>query len=265
MELLPEAKLHLLKKTLGLTFAMSEVDYGVHLNYQEKIKDIEKLLRNWVFRNLTLMGKIIVVKSLAIPKLVNLFPMLPNPTDNQLKTMMSLIYKFIWNNKPDKISRKTLVADFKEGGLRMCDIPSFVSSLKVTWVKTILDPNYKSDWKTLLLSHTLLYQISFWHLNKASFNVLLSKTTNPFWKDVVKSCGDLIGNPTEVKDFLDQPLWNNAFIQVAGKPIYWKDWDLIDDNGTFLPFSVFQKKIQQTKYKFYKLLQHTKCYSQTML
>ena len=104
----------------------------------------------------------------------------------------------------------------------MCDIPSFASSLKMTWVKNILDPNYKSDWKTLLLSNTHLHQISFWHFNKASFNVLLSKIAKPFWKYVVRSGGDLIGNPTEVKDFLHQPLWNNAFIQVAGKPVYWK-------------------------------------------
>ena len=30
--------------------------------------------------------------------------------------------KFIWNGKPDKVKRNTLIGDFEKGGLKMIDI-----------------------------------------------------------------------------------------------------------------------------------------------
>ena len=86
-------------------------------------------------------------------------------------------------------------------------------------------------------------------LNQNSFNLLLPKITlNLFWKEVVTSWGDYIGNPQEPSDILNQPLWNNYFIKTENKPIYWKSWidaeikyirDIIDDKGNFLSHAGF--------------------------
>ena len=32
-----------------------------------------------------------------------------------------IIFHFIWNNKPEKIERKTIIADKRHGGLKMAD------------------------------------------------------------------------------------------------------------------------------------------------
>ena len=32
------------------------------------------------------------------------------------------MFNFLWDNKPDKIKRKTIIQDFKMGGLKMFDI-----------------------------------------------------------------------------------------------------------------------------------------------
>ena len=107
-------------------------DYGANLNYETKIEEIEKLLKSWSFRNLTLLGKIAVINSLAIPKLVHLFQTLPNPTNAQLI----------------KLNR-----DIPEGGLRMRHIPSFVKSLKIMWLRSLLSCSYESDWKNLMSTY----------------------------------------------------------------------------------------------------------------
>ena len=126
--LLPEAGLQWISDenwtVLGITFNIFMDDYGANLNYETKIEEIEeKLLKSWSFRNLTLLGKIAVRKSLAIRlKLVHLFQTLPNPTNAQLIKLNTQLYKFIWNNKPDKISRKIIVRNIPEGGLRMCEL-----------------------------------------------------------------------------------------------------------------------------------------------
>ena len=40
------------------------------LNFREKIIDISKILKSWQHRKLTLLGKVTVIKTLALPKLI---------------------------------------------------------------------------------------------------------------------------------------------------------------------------------------------------
>ena len=47
----------------------------------------------------------------------------------------SIFYKFLWNDKGDKIKRKIMINDYSEGGLKMIDIASFNKSLKATWIQ----------------------------------------------------------------------------------------------------------------------------------
>ena len=107
VERLPDVNLHWVHDysftVLGITFNMTIDDHGVNKNYEVKIKEIDKLLKSWVFRQLTPIGKITVIKSLAIPKLVYLFQTLPNPTSFQIKKLDTLFHIFILNNKPNKI------------------------------------------------------------------------------------------------------------------------------------------------------------------
>ena len=48
-----------------------------------------------------------------------------------------MFFKFLWNDKGDKIKRKIMINDYSEGGLKMIDITSFNKSLKATWIKKI--------------------------------------------------------------------------------------------------------------------------------
>ena len=95
-------------------------------------------------RDLTPFGKITIVKSLGLSQLIYLFSVLPKPPE-------SLLFKFIWNGKPDKISRKTLIGDYMDGGLKMLHLPSTISGLKIAWVKCLLDESSVGQWVKCLL------------------------------------------------------------------------------------------------------------------
>ena len=41
------------------------------------------------------------------------------------KKIESIIYKFIWNNKKDKIKRTTMIGDYIDEGLKLIDVQSF--------------------------------------------------------------------------------------------------------------------------------------------
>jgi hypothetical protein len=55
---------------------------------------------------LTLFGKVTLIKSLIVPQLTYLLSVLPNPGQNYLKDIDSLIFNFLWDNKPPKIKRE---------------------------------------------------------------------------------------------------------------------------------------------------------------
>ena len=54
------------------------------------------------------------------------------------------MYSFLWNGKPDKVKRSSLIQTYDKGGLKMIDIDKFIQAQKITWIKRILDPNNKN-------------------------------------------------------------------------------------------------------------------------
>jgi hypothetical protein len=87
---------------LGIEFSL-DLNRITEINFSKKIKELSAILKSWQHRKLTLMGKITVIKSLALSKLVHLLTALPNLAHE----LTSLFYNFIWNNKPDRAKRNT--------------------------------------------------------------------------------------------------------------------------------------------------------------
>ena len=75
-------------------------------NFGEKIFNLEKTLNTWQRRNLTLSGKINIVKTIGISKLICSASALPVP-DHYFQERDKLIFNFIWAGKPPKIIKKT--------------------------------------------------------------------------------------------------------------------------------------------------------------
>ena len=78
-------------KLLGINFDV-DLDKIVNINYNERILQIKKLIKIWSKRNLTVIGKITVVKTLILPVLNHLIVTLPNPTQDISKKVNKLIF-----------------------------------------------------------------------------------------------------------------------------------------------------------------------------
>ena len=92
---------------LGVAFAYDSTT-SYKINFEEKLLTLKNALNLWTTRNLTLIGRICIVKTLAISKLVyntSVFTMPPNFTDK----VNDICFKFIWNFKPDKVKRQTII------------------------------------------------------------------------------------------------------------------------------------------------------------
>ena len=73
-------------KILGVTF-LTEIYNIWDLNYNDTIKKVEGVCKQWSKRKLTLMGRITIIKSSALAKFIHLLLALPNPPDNLLKNI----------------------------------------------------------------------------------------------------------------------------------------------------------------------------------
>ncbi|XP_071138839.1 uncharacterized protein [Mytilus edulis] len=122
-------------KSLGVYFGTDRAECD-KLNTEKIIQKCDKLISNWKKRNLTMIGKITVVKSLLIPNLTYLASVtnLPHEFIQQFKT---IIYNFIWDGKREKVKRTTLSKNTTMGGLKMTDIDNYITALQIAWIKRL--------------------------------------------------------------------------------------------------------------------------------
>ena len=104
----------------GVHFSCNKTKQDVK-NFLETISKIQNVLKIWRMQSLTLEGKIIVFKTLAISKIVYLSTMTKVPTETIVELKKKIQKRFTWPTKP-KIKNETVFSDFKYGGLKNADI-----------------------------------------------------------------------------------------------------------------------------------------------
>ena len=202
-------------KFLGITFSV-DLNEMEELNYEPKKQEISNLIKSWSKRLLSTNGRITVVKTIMFPKLTHLFLALPNPNEKRLKDFERMFFLYIWNNKNDKVARKTIIQDYKNGGLRMVCLQSFIRSLKITWIRRLLNNKTDSSWQTLLLSNLPKHFESFLKFGSSYLKDLVKTAHNLFWKDVFLSFYELM-KLLEPEQNTYKSLWFNDEIAVNGK------------------------------------------------
>ena len=121
-------------KILGVYFGY-EAKQRDELNFRNTLKSIKKTINLWKWRGLSLLDKIQIIKTFAIPKLMFRAWVLPIFKD-LVKEADSLFYYFIWNGK-DKVRRNVTTLEVERGGLNMLDIDSMVRTRRVICRKKI--------------------------------------------------------------------------------------------------------------------------------
>ena len=87
-------------KTLGIWFSNDE-DEMTKLNFDDKIKKMESLINLWTARNLSLKGKVTIVKSIILPQINHLLTLCFCPKQ-VLDRIDKLIFNFLWNKNQTK-------------------------------------------------------------------------------------------------------------------------------------------------------------------
>ncbi len=104
-------------KYLGIYICKSAQE-RISLNFHPKLDSAKRIFSLWLQRDLTIYGRILLSKAESISRFI--YPSIPLYIDsNTCKSIDSLNFKFIWKNKVEHISRKSLTQPYSKGGLNV--------------------------------------------------------------------------------------------------------------------------------------------------
>ena len=147
-------------KILGIYFKSDEMAKNIEDNWNNRIERIQTLIKEWSKRDLSIKGKIVVIKTFLISQLTFVMQSIGVP-DSVLNKINSVLYKFIWQRKNsnkkafEKVKRKIMESDIEQGGLKMINVCDLQKQFYLQWAgKLYSDTN--ENWGF----------IPRWHLNK---------------------------------------------------------------------------------------------------
>ena len=119
---------------------MADLEKMRDINIINKVKKMRQVLNIWSTRNLSLMGRIAIVKTLGISLLTYHMMNLEMPNTG-LKALEKIIYEYIWQGKHKaKIKKSTLMAPIEKGGLNAPDIYTQNDAWKISWIEKLCRP-----------------------------------------------------------------------------------------------------------------------------
>jgi len=238
-------------KLLGIKFHVNLKDM-IDLNYNIKIGEIENMLGAYQKRRLSLLGKVTVIKTLVIPKLLHIMSVLPSPGGSYIQKLETRFSKFVWNNKRGRISYSNLCKPVDKGGLNLTKISPLIDGLRITWIKRLL--RGEGDWQELFKETITDDYGLIWELDTDSLVSFRDQITNEFWYEVFDSWNRYrVGLPTDQYEYLYYPVWNSSIISTKNIRKDKKAFkmqglnyviNLFKENGDLLGFEEFKDKFK---------------------
>ena len=218
-------------KVLGVN--LSAAPHEMMENLDEKIAEIESLLNNFTYRNITVYGRIRVVKAIALSKVTHLIQIIPNPPPMQILKLQRIINKFIWTGPGQKkvvIKKEAAELPPSRGGLAIPNIEHFWNGLKLAWLNRLFTSHDDTTWKKLAM-YKLSTALRITNLNTTklleqgpdAIRKAATQISNPFWKAV------LLQVP-----HLERTFYTCKSKDLIGERIVWDNLDFLHEG---LPFS----------------------------
>ena len=185
-------------------------------NFKYKILILLKQLHWWKARNLSLTGKILILKALSLSKFA-LLSSLVNVPETVITKINTAIYNFIWNGKTDKVKRVLLEQEFEDGGLKMLDFVTMVQGAKIKWITRYLS-NEETAWRVMFEEFCGKENLNVFL--RSNFDITeLSQSVPSYYTESIKYWRIL---KLEQDDKFEPFLWYNKNIKIANKTIYLK-------------------------------------------
>ena len=199
-------------KVLGCYISAND-DEMLKLNLNPIFQKVQSLTDLWSCRNMSLIGKVLVLNSLIASLFVYKLKILPSLPIEYLQKFEKLANDFIWDQKKPKIPLKILQGNKDQGGLGLINLQAKQGALKAQWIFDIQQNDimkYLADYFLGNKANELL-----WQTNMLKEDVKKHFKVQNFWMEVLESWNDIkYLNPVTEQEIRLQIIWFNSNIKI---------------------------------------------------
>ena len=215
-------------KILGIYLSNKAQPGNLDENFSSKIDRLEQLCKNWSKRNLSIVGKIIIIKTFGI----SLFTHIINSigiNDERIVKINQIIFRFIWGKSmaktktTEKVKRSVICKSKQEGGLNMVDLKHFQEGFYLKWAEQLLNNEYH-PWKST--AKAIFQPIGGLAIFKSKIDIKEIKgielVKSLFWRRVLETWIKLNNYKKQDSCGIDPstPLFNNSKIRYKKKVLF---------------------------------------------
>ena len=215
-------------KVLGHFHGKSQLVCNYH-NFYSKLEKIKKILNIWKQRNLTLLGKNLLINALS-SSLFLFNAQIDYPPPEFIKNVEKLHKDFLWAGVP-KIAHNTIIASYKKGGIKYRDLNCFIDAINVKFIQNLGSCTIENhhalpnQWlKNLFKIPTSAEREPyFYNFFQKTLHILDCKIKLPrmgqykghqFYYKILKTAESLFeNNCTLLENILSIPIWFNRFLK----------------------------------------------------
>ena len=222
-------------KILGIYFQSNKMAKCIEENWTGRIENIQKMIKDWSRRDLSIHGKIVVIKTFLMSQLIFVMQAIGLPEDilNKVNTML---YTFLWQRKHsnkkayEKVKRTVMESDYEAGGLKMVNVVTLQKCMYLQWVGRLYSET-EANWTAIPKWHlnNILSSDATFLINCKSKDVnALEQVNNDFWKTAIST---YLNNKRleTIEDInqsnvLNQMLFYNNLVKYKSKVLSFKRW-----------------------------------------
>ena len=220
-------------KIVGIVFNNSIPASQIEENWYSRLEKIQQIMVSWSKRNLSISGKLCIIKTFLISQFVHVMQALILPPQ-VLNNLNTILFRFLWKKKFtntrafEKVKRVVLCNEIDKGGLNMIDIKTMQASFVLNWAFKLLQSNGEiwSVFPRYLFSKLGVNLSCFLADTKPKLFSGLGYIKSEFWKQVLITWLDNMQNlkNNSIIEVNHSNLWNNTQIVFRNKPLFFKDW-----------------------------------------
>uniref|UniRef100_A0A6I8Q4E7 Reverse transcriptase domain-containing protein n=1 Tax=Xenopus tropicalis TaxID=8364 RepID=A0A6I8Q4E7_XENTR len=207
-------------KYLGINITANIQDLYKH-NYPSLWKELTEMLENWSKYEISWIGRIHATRMTILPKVLYYFRTLPiGIPRSDIDRLQNQVMKFIWNARPPRVSKATMLSSRLKGGLGVPDIGKYYQAAQLSSIP-LLFANPPPKWVTMEEAETLPIKLAAtpwtpYVLRPNNLTPMLEQTLNTW--DRVKYKTKLLSPHFPASPLLGNPEFPPG---LEGKPFQW--------------------------------------------
>ena len=190
----------------------------------EKINKIKNCIQICKSRNLSYVGKVLIIKSLLASQIGFLADIKPVP-NNVIKMIESLMWNFLWDNKQPLVNKKTMYLKQTEGGVKMLNLREYIESKQINFMYKLIQSKYE-HWniigKSWLKHFDAEFNIDYFLCKCTNIKGLCLQGIPKYYQDCISAWTKFNGTLQQKtkESILKSCLFGNKYIKFRSSPIF---------------------------------------------